>query len=166
MDIFIFDVENYKSISKDILNSFLKREFKNQERMFIHSLSYFLLDKILKENYQLEKREIIFENKKPKLKTNELYFSISHSGRYIALAISKFNCGIDIEEIKPRNYEKIAKRMNFKVNTLDNFYRDWTEFEAIYKLNSIKRTIYQTKIENHMLTAVSENENESYRVYI
>lgn len=165
MDIFIFNINDYTSIEKNILTKYKKKEIKNEKTKFTHCLSYFLLEKMLKENYNINTPEITFVNKKPILKTKEKHFSISHSKEYITIAFSDNNCGVDIEQIKPRDYEKIAEKMDFKVNSLIDFYEKWTEYEAIYKLNSIKKSIKKYKFKNYMLTCVSENPNEEYNFY-
>ena len=125
-----------------------------------------MVDRILREVYRIEKREIIFENKKPKLLTGEKHFSISHTKEYIALAFSDSNCGIDIEKNVPREFEKVAKRMNFEVKTLGDFYKAWTEFEAKYKLGAEVLSKEDFLFENYTITAVSENPEEKFDLFI
>ena len=115
MDIFIISTKNTDNIANEILNQYSKKSISDKNKRKIHELSYLMLDKIFKEVYKINNCEIIFENKKPFLKSKEKYFSISHSNEYITIAFSDFDCGIDIEEIKQRNYRAISKRMNFIV---------------------------------------------------
>ncbi len=76
----------------------------------------------------------------------ELHFSLSHSGRWIALAVSENEAiGIDIEQPqKPRNFQRIARHYFHpqECALLDapprelmpvHFYRMWTLKEAFYK---------------------------------
>ncbi|MFV8783961.1 4'-phosphopantetheinyl transferase family protein [Microbulbifer sp. SA54] len=76
----------------------------------------------------------------------ELHFSLSHSGRWIALAVSESQAiGIDIEQPqKPRNFARIARHYFHpqECALLDapprelmpiHFYRMWTLKEAFYK---------------------------------
>ena len=167
MDIFIIKVVEADEIHKNLLKEFEKKQISNPETWNVHCLSYLMVDRILKEVYKIENREIIFNNKKPILKTGEKSFSISHSEDFIALAFSDFDCGIDIERIKIRDYEKISKRMNFKCNSLEQFYFEWTRFEAEYKLGKDKNavSIKNYKLEDYVLTVVSENDDEMYEIY-
>lgn len=166
MDIFIINALDSKNIDKNLLHEFQKKEISDKKALEIHCFTYLMLDRILREVYKIENREIIFENKKPILLDGKKKFSISHSHDYIAIAFSDSNCGIDIEKNKPRNYMKISKRMNFKANTLDMFYQKWTEFEAIYKLNCEPKKKYYTKINDYSLFAVSNNPKENFELYI
>ena len=121
---------------------------------------------ILREKYNIEDREIIFEDKKPFLKNKTKYFSLSHSSEKIALAFSDFDCGIDIEKVKPRDFESIAKRMNFECNNLEDFYQAWTNYEASYKLGKEASNQFFCPIEEYVLTAVSTNPKEIFDLYI
>lgn len=165
MDIFVIKITNADTIDKDLLKQFQKKEISNPKTWNSHCFSYLMLDKILKEVYKIEDRVIIFENKKPLLKSRKKHFSISHSKDFIAIAFSDFNCGIDIEKIKSRDFEKISKRKNFKAHTIEEFYQEWTKFEAEYKLNSKVFSSKNFQIENYSLTAVSENPDEKYEIY-
>ena len=49
------------------------------------------------------------ENEKPYLKNQGLYFNISHSGSYVALATSETEVGVDIEKIAPRREDIIGR---------------------------------------------------------
>ena len=165
MDIFVIKTSEINEIDQNILKEFQKKEISNQETLKTHCFTYLMLDKILKNVYKIDNCEIIFENKKPKLKSNEKHFSISHSKEYIAIAFSDFNCGVDIEKIKNRDFEKISNRMNFNAKTLQEFYQEWTRFEAEYKLNCKSLSSKHFQIEDYSLTAVSENPEEKYEIY-
>jgi 4'-phosphopantetheinyl transferase len=164
MEIYVIDTTNFNNLSLSSLKKFKKKEIKNQKTLRIHCLTYFLLDDILKKIYGINNRQICFVDNKPVLLTNEINFSISHSENFISLAFSGYNCGIDIEKIKDRDYISIAKTMKFDVKNQKDFYKEWTKYEALYKLGTPKKN-YSSKsfdIEGFILTAVCENVLEDF----
>ena len=69
------------------------------------------------------------------------FFNLSHSGKYVVLAVSSGDVGVDIEEIRPRS-EKIAERcfaaaeqdwIDRQKDPVEAFYRLWTAKESIMK---------------------------------
>ena len=166
MDVFVVNFSDAKNIKPELLQGFRHKELKNKEKEKEHCFAYLMLDRILKEVYKIQNREVEFVNKKPYLKTRELFFSISHSKEYLVLCFSKSECGIDIEKITQRDFLSISKRMNFSSKTLEEFYCDWTKYEAEYKLGSTSKNIMQTKFKSYMITAVSEDSKETFEIYI
>ena len=166
MDIFIFETDCSKNIEDSLLFSFQNKKISNEKILKIHCLAYLMLDRILKNIYNLEDRTIVFEDGKPFLKNKTLYISISHSGEYIAIAVSKYNCGVDIEKNKKRNYIGISERMNFKADNLNDFYLEWTKYEADYKLGEPVQSYKQFQLENYSVTASSSVQNETFEIYI
>ncbi len=166
MDIFLIDVNCAKNIEPSLLKNFQHKDFSNEAKKFTHSLSYLMTDRILKEFYKIKDRELEFIDNKPFLKNKQKYFSISHSGKYIALGFSDAVCGIDIEKITERDFISIAKRMNFKSKTLEEFYQDWTKYEAEYKLGKEYNSLRNYTIDGYELCAVSESESENFQIYI
>ena len=166
MDIFVIEIVDADSVHKELLKEFQKKEKKEKKKWNQHCLSYLMVDRILREFYHIEDREIVYDGKKPIMKTGAKHFSISHSGEYIALAFSDYNCGIDIEKIKDRDFENISERMGFQANTLDDFYYEWTGFEAEYKLRDMPKSSKSFNINNYIITAVSTNQYEQYDVYL
>ncbi len=79
-------------------------------------------------------------NNKPYFKDYpDIRFSISHSGDLVVLAMTDTEIGIDIEEIKERNYQPIVSRQftegeRAEVNDLNGFLSVWTRKEAYLKL--------------------------------
>ncbi len=80
---------------------------------------------------------------KPLCYQSELYFNLSHTGDYIAVVVSDYPVGIDIEKIKNVN-KRIAKRFFSKAENefLDdspvdeykyNFFKVWTAKESYVK---------------------------------
>lgn len=166
MDIFVIEIIDADSVHQKLLLEFKKKEISNPKKLNQHCLSYLMVDRILREFYKIDDREVTFEGNKPKLKSGAKRFSISHSGDYIALAFSDFDCGIDIEKNKPRDFKEIAKRMKFACNTLEEFYSEWTFFEAKYKLGSTPSAAKTYRLGDYTLTAVNENEKENFEIYI
>ncbi len=166
MDIFIINNKNLNHVPPEILNDFGQKLFKNREKELIHQFSYLMIDRILKEVYKIENRSLVTkENGKPELENQDKYLSISHSGEYIVLGFSDSKCGVDIEKIKPRNYKKISEKMGFKSSSLEEFYLNWTKYEAEYKLDGESKSTYKFSIPNYIITAVNENENEIFDTY-
>jgi 4'-phosphopantetheinyl transferase len=120
----------------DILNS-----FKSENRK-IQWLSYRVLIK------ELVNLDVFFEmtydeHGKPYLLNPNYELSVSHSGNYSAVILSKrFHAGIDIEKIDPKIYSVISKFLNEKEqknldsgeSALEKIYVYWCAKEALYKL--------------------------------
>ncbi len=166
MDIFIIETIDADNVHKELLKEFQKKEISNEKKLNQHCLSYLMVDRILRDFYKMENREIVFNGKKPFLKTREKFFSISHSENFIALAFSDYDCGIDIEKIKLRNFEEISNRMGFKCNTLEEFYNEWTKYEAEYKLGKPAQKFKKLHFEDYIITASSVNIQEEFEIYI
>ena len=166
MDIFIIRTSEVGNFSEEFLKKFQKKEISNKQTLKTHCLTYAMLDSILRGIYKLENREIIYEGKKPVLRSRSKYFSLSHSSELIAIAVSNYNCGIDIEQRKERNYEAISKRMGFESSTQEEFYHNWTFFEAKYKLAETEASSFIFPMEDYYLTAVSSNANEKFELFI
>jgi phosphopantetheinyl transferase len=166
MEIYIIKTSEVNNVPETLLKNFQKKNITNKKRWLEHCFSYLMLDRILSNVYNIKNTEIEFINSKPHLINKEKCFSISHSNEYIAIAVSDFNCGIDIEKNRPRDYINIAERMGFNCNSLQSFYTDWTYFEAEYKLAEQVKSYKTYVIENYTLTAVSINNNEVFEIYI
>ena len=166
MEIFVIEIVDADNVHKDLLKEFQKKEISNSQKWNEHCLSYLMVDRILRDFYQIENREVVFNGNKHFLKTREKFFSISHSNDFIALAFSDYDCGIDIEEIKLREFETISKRMGFKCETLEDFYNEWTKYEAEYKLGKPAQKFKKFRLEDYVVTASSVNVKEEFEIYI
>jgi len=166
MDIFIINKSDINNIKPDLLKQFQFKDITNEEKLKEHCLAYLMLDRILKEFYKTDNRAIEFVNKKPYLKNREKFFSISHSEEFLAIGFSDSECGLDIEKIKNRDFLSIAKRLKFECNTLEEFYKEWTKYEAEYKLGEKSKSIKQFILENYVITALSNNIKEDFIIYI
>jgi 4'-phosphopantetheinyl transferase len=173
MDVFIIEIVDADNVHMELLKSFQKKEISNPKRWNAHCLSYLMLDRILRDFYKIENREIQFIDNKPVLASGEIQFSISHSGDFIALAFSNLPCGVDIEKIKDRPFEKIAQKMNFNSTNLTEFYKEWTKYEASGKcigFNSSKIDLDKLNTQNYIfgdyaLGVVSTNSQEQIEIY-
>ena len=167
MDIFIIEIANAEKVSEETLKKYQKKEITAENKLKTHCLSYLLVDKFLKEYYGIENTQLDFEDGKPMLLDGGKHFSISHSGDLIAIAFADSNCGVDIEQVKLREFASISERMGFEANTLGEFYEEWTRYEAMYKLG--KETDYGSvatyDLDNYMLTAVSEDPCEEFELF-
>lgn len=85
------------------------------------------------------------KNGKPYWEENPLYFSLSHSGKYVLCAVSEQEIGADIQEIRSEGWEKTAQRYFAKEEIValgscekeeaeKLFFRLWTRKEARGKL--------------------------------
>ena len=164
MDIFVISKDKAEFVSEELLSQFGYKEYRNKAQKKIHQFSYLMIERILENFYKIQNRELI-NDKKPVLKSREKYISLSHSGEYIVITFSDSNCGVDIEQVKQREYEKISERMNFSSKSLKEFYLNWTEYEAVYKLGEAPRKIKKIEIPEYIITAASSNYDEKFEVY-
>lgn len=77
---------------------------------------------------------------RPYFQKSDIKISISHSGSIWLCALCEYEAGIDIEQIKDRDYLKTARRfftpqeLRFvEANGADGFFRLWTRKEAYIK---------------------------------
>ena len=166
MDIFVIEIVDADNVHMDLLREFQHKEISDSKKWNQHCFSYLMVDRILREFYQIENREIVFNGKKPFMKSREKFFSISHSNDFVAIAFSDYDCGIDIEKIQLREFEVISKRMGFKCNTLEEFYNEWTHYEAEYKLGKPAQKCKRFHFEDYIITATSVNVLENFEIYI
>ncbi len=131
------------------------------------------------------------ENNAPYLTNTATKISISHKDRYLVVAFSDGEIGVDIE--RPCDNEgviKIARRYfgdkeNESVNTIADFYRAWTKKESYAKLTTqgISPSVlltdtsaesieyqgvtyhynYLTDLDNYVITVLSEDAEVSVR---
>ncbi len=165
MDIFIINKQIAENIEESLLSNFQYKKISNKTKLTEHSLAYLMTDRILKNVYKINNYEIEFIDGKPYLNGKEKYLSLSHSADYIAIGFSDFECGLDIEKIKERDFEAISERMGFSSSSLEDFYLNWTKYEAEYKLGKISKKEYYCAFEGYILTACSEHSEEKFEIY-
>jgi len=91
---------------------------------------------------------------KPHLKNKELHLSISHSGSYSAIIISKSGpVGIDIERLKDRIFRIIDRFLSpdeerniGEPDRLEKLYVAWGAKEALYKIHGRPEVEFQRDI--------------------
>ena len=138
------------------LENFLEgNSFKSQKRIEQFCLGRFLINYVLKNYYNIKHPEIVIKNKKPCLKNEKIYFSLSHSNDIILAAFFDKNIGVDIEWMRDRDFQKLFEyyRINSENKDKETFYQLWTVYEAEIKLqpDQINLTVKQqidTKVDN------------------
>jgi len=159
---------------------------KNRKQSLLASeLAYQLFE--LKHASEAYQKMYIDENGKPTILAKYgLYFSISHSGNYVLVAISDHEVGVDIEKLKDANLEIAKKYFNDAENAMIfasddpviSFYSIWTLKEAYLKaigaglkkpLNSvsIKKTFGKFKLTDKEYSVFKSNKiNNDYYISI
>ena len=100
-----------------------------------------ILADILKKDYKIENCPEILRDEmgKPYFDGNPLHFNVSHSGEYLAIAISKHPVGIDIQEpklIKDGMFRKVVQQEEdclIGKNRQKDFLRLWALKESFVK---------------------------------
>lgn len=119
--------------------------FENEKDKKLSVGSYLLLKKILRKHlirYHYYDFKYL-DNGKPIIQGKKIDFSISHSGNYVAVAISKKPVGVDIQEIKDIDFD--SRKFVFddedenvyqkSLNKKDVFYSLWVAKEAKFKMD-------------------------------
>lgn len=145
-----------KSVSKQRIERAAKFKFDVDRNRSI-AVEY-LLNEMISEYCDGVTTPVILvydENGKPhvyKENGDEVEFSLSHSGDYVACIISDKKCGIDIEKHSNRDYSKIAKRICTekeltKVCDEKAFYTLWTLKESVLKAVGLGLALDMRKVE-------------------
>lgn len=100
-----------------------------------------ILADVLKKDYQIESCPEIMRDEmgKPYLKEQIVHFNVSHSGEYLAIAVSDKPVGVDIQEtksIKDGMYRKVVQQqeqMLIGEERQKDFLRLWTLKESFVK---------------------------------
>ena len=161
MKIYFLKLSDFKNKFKnDKMNDFAQnREIKSPERMLQHCAWKFLVTNVCKKFYNIQNPEIIKINKKPYLKNNEIYFSITHSQEYVMAIFDTHPCAIDLEKIRPINLEKMSKRYNKNFETLDDFFIFWTQYECSIKLGEKSDNMISDYFENEYIFSINTKNN-------
>ena len=148
-----------------------------------------LLSSYLKN--QLSREELLKnENGKPYF-LNGPYFNISHSGRYVLMAVSTSEIGVDIEEIKNKDMSSLVRIFNEAeakmIKEHSDFYYLWCAKESLIKcmglsvgkvreipslplngLKTFKGKDYQCKsfIYDKHIVSITREGNEEYEIDI
>ena len=148
-----------------------------------------LLSSYLKN--QLSREELLKnENGKPYF-ANGPYFNISHSGKYVLMAVSTTEIGVDIEEIKNKDMSSLVRIFNEAeakmIKEHSDFYYLWCAKESLIKcmgltvgkvreipalplngLKTFKGKDYQCKsfIYDKHIVSITREGNEEYEIDI
>jgi len=158
MKIFYVNSEEFlKTHDTDFLRKYSDgQKFTSLKRFTQFSIGRWLVKSVGKDIYGLENTEITIIDNKPEFTTGKIKFSISHSGKYIAAAFDENECGLDIEEMKPRDLTSLSKRYNRNFDSMEDFYKFWTEYEATIKLHCETNGKYSYPfMRDYFLTVVS-----------
>ncbi len=130
-------------LDKEKKSEYLSSSNENRKKSILLSQG-FAKEKIAEE-FSLDKKDIIFSVTpagKPYCKSHrKIYFSLSHSGDFLALAISSGDVGIDIEKIREAKEslvnrvccENEKKKIFSDKNPDKKFTEIWTRKEAYLK---------------------------------
>ena len=108
----------------------------NREELFEKvTREYFRIHNLAYEKLILKK----LENGKPYVDNDSINVSLSHSGEYIAIALSPTPVGVDIQKKEDVDYQKIGERYGFIAKDINEFYKKFTlaESEAKRKGNGL-----------------------------
>lgn len=112
---------------------------------YLHQLSYKLLDRGLKLEYNLNLQSLKLVKDvygKPRLKDYEaIKFNISHCNGMIACSLNNSEVGIDVEDVKPFDYRVASKILTSSElnivkeseNQAQTFFKLWTLKESFIK---------------------------------
>lgn len=136
-----------------------KSEFKDKT---LHEAGRYVVNYAAKEYYNINNYDMEIINNKPQFKTNPIKFSISHTKNIAAVCFDSDEVGFDIEIIRKRDFELISKRMKFNTitNTPEEFYENWTKYEAEYKLHFPVKSRYTAKFLDKYFMSIVSNKNK------
>ena len=78
---------------------------------------------------------LLEESGRPYIKGNPVFFSISHTGGTLVMAVDAYPVGIDAELMKERDFAKLSSWFfGERIPDRQDFYERWTCFEAGLKL--------------------------------
>ena len=161
MELFATHIPLWDSLSENTLKSFLDESDLNRLTHVSHPkrrrellvgrafIKYTLGDVLGKEAHHIK---LTLKNDRiPYLADSSVCFSLSHSGPIILLAVSDHPVGVDIEQLKNHNFERLKrllapaqqKTLHLCPTVQDKaafFTRCWTMREAAFKLDAITGT--------------------------
>lgn len=157
MEIFFINSENFKL--KDTQN--FSTKFSSEKRKTQHILGRFLVKYAAKNYYKISDTEIEIKNNKPQFIQNSINFSITHSKNIVMAVFDKNPVGIDVEYMKPRDFEKIFKHYNIEIKnpSKETFYRFWTEYEAQIKLQQTVKSSFSAEFPQGFIMSAASNQS-------
>ncbi len=160
--------EFFEFLDEEKKEQYLKTTNENRKKCLL--VSHGFLKEKVSEIYDIKKEDLIFsvtDSGKPFCKSHgEIYFSISHSGDFAAVAIGEKEIGIDIEHLKNPTEKLIdrvcseeEKNLIFSSENKEKIFTEiWTKKEAYLKalgtgidreLKSVDTTNLNFLTENH-----------------
>lgn len=140
-DIFVWQIVETQQELQLMIPTIPVPDFTHEKRRLNWLGTRCLIQDIFKNNPEIEYNE----HGKPFLSNGEI-ISISHSGNLIAVARSKFNCGIDIQKFTPKVSRILPKFLNdSELHWLNNkndktsfHHLIWCAKEAIFKVFGVQ----------------------------
>lgn len=144
------DLSNYKRFEKDLVNIINWKQYKaykneiNQKEYLVGSL---LIANVLNRLKIPTSQLVRTQGKKPYIKGNKIYFSISHSNGYVTLIYDEEPVGCDIQTITEFDFSKITKTwfsveeniyIKNQKKSYDSFYKIWCCKESLIKATGCK----------------------------
>ncbi len=162
MEIFYLRKDEFlNSIDIETLKRFSDgRSYLCNEKYLEHLCGLFLTKFVAKNIYGRSNTDIVLHGDKPEFVLKGLHFSISHSKNIVLVAFNNSEIGVDVEYMRPRNFEKILKRCNSneKNPTREYFYKFWTVREAEIKLGRDITSLFSTVLDDdYIVSCVSSS---------
>lgn len=142
---------NEFKLSNESSDKLAKKSAPRPRKQFLVSRA--LINHILKIDWQSSIQYFLDDSASPPIITpiGKLFLSISHSGKYVAVAIDANPVGVDVETaLRDRDYLALAKKSfhEGEIKALEcanspkllesDFYRIWTLRECFFKLGVLK----------------------------
>ena len=139
---------------------------RTQKKKFQSELGKYIVDYVGKNIYNIPNRSLTIEKNKPKFTYSDIKFSISHSNNIVAVAFDDYSVGIDIEQMKDRDFSKLGNHYGINTDNKTEFYKKWTQLEAGIKIQAKAEQTYTTEFENdYMLTIATANPQKTEYVF-
>ena len=103
-----------------------------------------LLEYALQRSFGLKSGDLTFRKEGERYFCEQAYFSLSHSGNALAVAVSRAAVGVDVEQVTSRDTERLTRRVFNdaeaaiyaalpEAEKAAFFFRVWTAKEALFK---------------------------------
>ena len=156
-------IENLVSVRKDYVNSITDVKRKTQS-----VAAWKLLEYAVMLNFPNQKFDYKSENGVFSAVNNPFYFSISHSNNFVAVAISNFSIGVDVEKCDSKIL-KLKSRLNcsdFGQTDIEKLTVSWTEKESLFKAkvgnNFFNKKLIDKNGNAYFLTVCTDEESADF----
>jgi 4'-phosphopantetheinyl transferase len=191
LNIFVVNINNVDKPSLALFSSVLDKEEKNRLLNMKHRIvqerfitGRGLLRTILANKLSCKPENVsikVEKNGKPVLSCNSIQFNVAHSGNYIVLAIGECeHLGIDVEQVIQKPNLLAIAQASFPEQAcqklesiqgeeqLNQFYKNWTLFEAFIKAKGYGVFSKLTDVEQTLLNRIilnSDMQQDSWQQY-